>query len=313
MRREEKRCEADARVRLGRLRGRSTLAARAASAKRRSHAARTRRRARWVSSMGDVEIGTRARGAFVGAWGASRGVSGSWGGAASTRVLCACARAHLIVGVSRGLALRVGHLRAFRRARGLVRHLRGGRTAGVAGRPARVPSAAMTTELAARYAGKRGPARFNARADCFGDAVDACALWFDARARSCAITFAPEPLQTLIRAALRPSARALCPLIRPRVRQVVRSHRARTNFLPACTFRNRAKTNETLALQITAAPANQRSAGENASRAAVRRVTNPRISPDTKRTVIDQSIFSNARGKKFFRTFAFHLRRDSLK
>ena len=127
MRREEKRCEADARVRLGRLRGRSTLAARAASAKRRSHAARTRRRARWVSSMGDVEIGTRARGAFVGAWGASRGVSGSWGGAASTRVLCACARAHLIVGVSRSLALRVGHLRAFRRARGLVRHLRGGR------------------------------------------------------------------------------------------------------------------------------------------------------------------------------------------
>ena len=186
-----------------------------------------------------------------------------------------------------------------------------GDTAGVAaGRPARVPSAAMTTELAARYAGKRGPARFNARADCFGDAVDACALWFDARARSCAITFAPEPLQTLIRAALRPSARALCPLIRPRVRQVVRSHRARTNFLPACTFRNRAKTNETLALQITAAPANQRSAGENASRAAVRRVTNPRISPDTKRpkrTVIDQSIFSSA-GKKFFRTFAFHLR-----
>ena len=99
-----------------------------------------------------------------------------------------------------------------------------GDTAGVAaGRPARVSSAAMTTNLAARYAGKRGPARFNARADCFGDAVDACALWFDARARSCAITFAPEALQTLIRAALRPSARALCPLIRPRVRQVVRA------------------------------------------------------------------------------------------
>ena len=313
MRREEKRCEADARVRLGRLRGRSTLAARAASAKRRSHAARTRRRARWVSSMGDVEIGTRARGAFVGAWGASRGVSGSWGGAASTRVLCACARAHLIVGVSRGLALRVGHLRAFRRARGLVRHLRGGRYSRRRRRTAaRVPSAAMTTELAARYAGKRGPARFNARADCFGDAVDACALWFDARARSCAITFAPASSDTHPRSVATFGARAL-PLIRPRVRQVVRSHRARTNFLPACTFRNRAKTNETLALQITAAPANQRSAGENASRAAVRRVTNPRISRDTKRTVIDQSIFSNARGKKFFRTFAFHLRRDSLK
>ena len=146
-----------------------------------------------------------------GAWGASRGVSGSWGGAASTRVLCACARAHLIVGVSRGLALRVGHLRAFRRARGLVRHLRGGRYSRRRRRTARARPFGGDDDgtRGTRYAGKRGPARFNARADCFGDAVDACALWFDARARSCAITFAPEPLQTLIRAALRPSARAL--------------------------------------------------------------------------------------------------------
>lgn len=279
-----------AREEIGRLRGRSTLAARASergAAKPRGPNAPARARDVFHGGCGDGNA--RARGARGGAGRVARrlrvvGRGRRLRAGGGVRARTSSSRFPAVSPCASAISARLDGLVGSSGISAL------GDMAGVAaGRPARVPSAAMTTERAARLCGKtpyRGPARFNARADCFGDAVDACARWFDARARSRAITCAPEALQILIRAASRPSARALCPLIRPRVRGVVRSRRARIKLFcqPArsgiarkpmkrsvCRFQPRQ--------QIRGPRAKTQFFPENAPRAAVRRVTNPRFRP----------------------------------